>query len=171
MAALTPNQVKSFWAVKDLGPTILCYEKGSASFKAGDLVIVDSNGLIDIAAASGSNIDNSVTIVGIALADATGVANTPAKVGTIGAQTRLFMPVLHSTPASAVTAITNINETFVIKNDATYGWGLLLSTTTNACAKMMGIYPEFPVGTQYGIVEVAIPASIDSDVTYSRLQG
>lgn len=169
--ALTANQAKSYFAWKNLGPTVLGYEKGSASFKKDDPVIVDSSGLIDIAAASGSNIDNSVTIVGVAMADATGVANTPCKIAIIKSGTRAIMPVLHSSAASAVTAITNINETFVVKNDATYGWGLLLSTTTNAPAKMTGIYPEFPVGTQYGPVEVAFPASIDSDVTYSRLEG
>lgn len=171
MAALTAAQAKSYFRPIDLGPSVIMYEKGSASFKAGEPVIVDSDGLVDIAAASGSNVTNSATIVGIAQEDATGTANNPVNVALILEKTRLVMPVLHATPASAVTAITNINETFVLKNDATYGWCLLLSTTTNACAKMTGIYREFPVGTQYGPVEVQIPASIDSDVTYSRLAG
>lgn len=168
--ALTAAQAKSFYRWTNL---VECAnnarEAATQSFKAGDLLIIDSSGLVAIAATAGNTVANSVKVIGVALEDASGTTNNPVRVGLISERSRGFMPVMHATPASAVTAYTNNDETFVLKNDADFGWCLLLSTTTNAVARQTGVYADIPVGTQYGIVEVSIPASIDSDVTYSRL--
>jgi hypothetical protein len=145
-------------------------EAASQTFKAGDPLLIDSSGNVAIAAASGSNITNAVKLAGVAMEDATGTTNNKIRVGIIGPRTRWKIPVSHATPASAVTALTNNDETFVIKNDATVGWCLLLSTTTNACARQVEICGDNAVGELNGMVLASIPGDIDSDVTYSRLE-
>ncbi len=154
---MTAATAKTLYRVKGIEDDYaIGYEAATQSFKAGDLLKIDSSGLLNLAAAAGSNVITTDIPCGVALEDASGTTSNAVKYAPFTDKVRLRVPVNHGTAASAVTAITLLNETYVLKNDATAGWSVMIDTSTNGCALITKIDPEFPIATQYGMVEVQI---------------
>lgn len=128
-------------------------EAASSTFKVGDIVVVNSSGQVAIGAAAGNDMTNSVKFLGIAGEAASGTTNTNIKVYVPAASDAHFLlPVEHATAASAVTAETQVDETFVLTHTTAGVWGVAIDTTTNACVKIMDISDDYAVADQHGTV-------------------
>ena len=90
-------------------------ETASQTYKAGDLVYLDSNGTVAIATTSSNNLNSA--IAGIATAKATGVTGTPVQLQVIRGTDAYKMSVWHATAASAVTALTQLGVVYRVRYD------------------------------------------------------
>lgn len=125
-------------------------EGASQTFTSIDLVTL-SSGKVVIAAAAGNTLTSGVKILGRASEDASGVTDDPVLVEVWMPGHTERMPVYHGTPASAVTAITDIGTAYGLRNDATQGWCIALDETSATKGRVIGIAGDFPVGEQYGL--------------------
>jgi hypothetical protein len=68
-------------------------------------------------------------------------------------ETILRLPVYHSTPASAVTAVTTVANDYQLRHhtDAT-GWFVNIEQGSNPVVMVIGIDDTYPVGESYGYV-------------------
>lgn len=125
-------------------------EAASQTFKRGDLVYLVS-GKVTVVPSS----PTTEKILGMALADASGTTDTMLPVLIADDNVEFSVPVYHGTPASAITAVTDVGL------DGGYGlkkatvssrpaWALDLENTTNDVLFVQSIDKEFPAGTQYG---------------------
>jgi len=139
------------------------YEAATQSFVAGAPVNLAS-GKVQLVVAAGNNLGANDDLLGIALEPATGVTGLAgAEADKIGVYvfTRpivLRLPVYHGTPASAITAISQIGTAYELRWDATQGLCVAIDATTNTKGKVIDIpnTKEMPVGTQYGLVDFMI---------------
>ena len=90
-------------------------ETAGQSYRVNDLVYVDSNGTIALVTESTDTVNSA--ILGQAARAATGVTGAPAYVMVWRPEDRFEMQVFHSTPASAVTALTQRGQIYSIKKD------------------------------------------------------
>lgn len=136
------------------------FQKGSETFKPGDLLTRDSNGLANASVAAGSNFTSAgEPILGFAMDDATGTASDPIDIQRVNKGTRMTLPVYHSTPGSAVNSIAKIGVSCQLRNDGTYGLMVDVENTSNPVVKIVGIPTnvdgiDVVIGEQYGFVEV-----------------
>lgn len=122
------------------------------TFVAGDLVtITPGTGTIAEYVANGANIS------GIALEDA--VVGSPIKIQLINPGDVFIANVYHATPASSVTAITELGVTYAAASSAAGIWGPSLATTTDTDAVLKII------GFVYG------PDTDSSGVPYNKAIG
>src|SRR3990167_8494969 len=85
-------------------------ETATQTFKAGDLVKIDSAGRINIAATAGNTlVSTGENLVGQAQEAASGTTDNMIAVTVFTEDTIITLPVYHATPASAVTAATNLD--------------------------------------------------------------
>jgi hypothetical protein len=139
-------------------------EAASQSFKRGDLLTL-SSGKVQAAIAAnsseGSGYAPTTGIAYIALEDATGTTNTKLLAALIRPDMIFKLPVLHSTPASAITAYAQVGTAYGIWHYSDGGspafttWGLAYEDTTHTVGRVVSIYandPLNPVGEQYGYV-------------------
>ena len=93
--------------------------------------------------------------MGIALADASGTTNAPIPILKIVPGFRLWLPVYHATPASAVTALSQIGTAYEIRFHTGNILCVDIGSTTNTKGWISDIVnqAQMPVGTQYGWVE------------------
>ena len=140
-------------------------EAASQTFKAGDLVTL-SSGKVAVAVAASTTYASADleggTVLGIALADATGVTDTAVPVAI--ANSRLLIPllVLHGTPASAVTAVTQVGTAYDIAHYTINGvttWGYTIDDTSASNIVIHNLDPNYPVGEQYGVAYGIVPAA------------
>lgn len=152
-----------------LGPMMEGREAASQTFKAGDPLLMDSAGNVAIAATSGNNITNAVTLAGVAAEDASGTTNNKIRMNVITSRTRFKLPYYHATEASAVTALTDCDTSHCIRNDATQGlgWCMMLDNTTNPCCKIQELCLDHPVGELHGMCLVNFPVIVST----TRLEG
>lgn len=90
-------------------------EAASQTYRVGDLVYLDSNGLVAIVTESTDTVNSE--ILGFAARAATGTTSAPAYVQIIRPEDRYLMQVFHATPASAVTNQNQLQDVFPIIKD------------------------------------------------------
>lgn len=150
-----------------MGPAATGQVGASQTFKAGDLVGYSTSGQIIAVAAPGSNFASNVIpgtilgLAGVAAEDAPTATNASVKFYVIDKASRWALPVNHGTPASAVTAISQNGAEYVLKNDSALGWCVMIDTATNPVVRVRSIKSNYPIGEQYGLVEVSIKASVE----------
>lgn len=128
-------------------------EAASQSFTDMTPVILSSS-KVAIAATAGSDFTNAVEFLGFAAENASGTTDNPIKVYVPTSHAaRIRTAVDHPTPASAVTAVTQVGTNYVA-NNSTNGFVIEIDTTTNANFQVVEIDPNFPVGERYGWVWV-----------------
>lgn len=138
-------------------------EAAAQSFKAGDFVNLSSGKVQLAVAASGTYASadlNNANILGMVTHDATGVTDSDVTVVLASDDTLFCLPVLHNTPASAVTAITQVGTVYDIAHYTLGGvtaWGVTLDDTADPCVEVVDIID--PVGEQYGLVLVKVLAA------------
>ena len=126
-------------------------EAASQSFKKGQAVYL-SSGKVTVCAS------DATLIAGFACQDASGVTDTEIAVAIAEPGTVFEMNIYHSTPASAITAITDVSTK----------WGLYVAGNKSHCDKgdgtntrflVVGLSPKDNVGDTYGrvLVEVLRP--------------
>ena len=130
-------------------------EDATQSFKAGDIVAIDSDGQVTIAATAGNNLASTGNrIIGQALEDASGTTNNLVQCEVWTVDTRIDLPKYSATAGTAATAYTDVDTQCTLKNDSTYGWVLDFDTTSNPVAHIVGIPKSYDgkkmtVGGQY----------------------
>lgn len=141
-------------------------EAASQSFKKGHILTLNSSGQCQRHATSGNRAGaaSGITLrpIGIALADASGTANTPIPVIVAEPGTQFLLPCHHATAASAVPNQANIGSNYEIIHVAAGYDAVSLDNTTNTKVKIVGMhtddYPGWPTGSasaeQYGAVWV-----------------
>ncbi|MFI5384808.1 MAG: hypothetical protein ACHQ50_01700 [Fimbriimonadales bacterium] len=138
-------------------------EAASQTFKRGDLVYLAS-GLVTAAATAGvgNNVASGTKVLGIALKDASGATNTAVPVAIANPNLRWVLPVTHATPASGVTAVTEVGTTYELERTAAGKWAVPIDDTTNTKVVVSAIHPQYALGEQYGWVEVRfLDAQVD----------
>lgn len=129
-------------------------EQASQSFKKGQWVTVNSAGQIAIFAADGANLASTGDkLVGIAQENATGTQGTLITVALFDGNLEALIPVYSATPASAITAQTLVDETYVVRNVGGVPM-VMLDTTTNPTIIVTDILRDEAVGSAYGFVAV-----------------
>jgi len=130
-------------------------EAASQTFKAGDLVTL-SSGKVAVAVAASTTYASADleagTVLGIALADATGVTGTAVPVAI--ANSRLLIPllVLHGTPASAVTAVTQVGTAYDIAHYTINGvtaWGYTIIFTLSSSVSLFHLISNLPFSPRF----------------------
>lgn len=134
-------------------PQVATYpEAASQTFKRGDFVYLAS-GKVTAAVAAGSNLTSSGNApIGIAANDASGTTDANCVVYIANENLEVCLPVTHATPASAVTAITQIGTSYELENVTSYGYAVAIDDTSNPVFKPSEIAGQYPVGEQYGWV-------------------
>jgi len=126
-------------------------EAASQSFKAGQFVYLNSGKVTACA-------DDSTTILGIAVGDASGNTDEDCAVYIANADTVFEANVYHSTAASAVTAITQVGTCYALKVDSNKCY-VDIEDTSNDAFQVRRLSPKDKVGDQYGRVEFQVIAS------------
>lgn len=143
--------------VEGRNPQIKPYqEAASQSFKAGQLLLVNSSGQVAIFAADGSNFDSTGDrIIGVAQDDATGTQGSTIRVRVLRNSDLVRMPVFHGTPASALTNANQIGDPFVLRNVG--GVPMInIQTNTNPTGTIIAHDEQYAIGEAYGFVNVNI---------------
>ena len=85
------------------------------------------------------------------VADASGTTDADIPILLADDLTEWLLPVVHSTAATAVTAITNIGAQYCLSHLNTGGWyGYEISQTSNPIIEISEIAKDYAVGEQYG---------------------
>ena len=130
-------------------------EGTSQTYKRGDLVSLSSGVAVE-AVAVGSNLTSSGNeVYGIALQDASGTAGTVQDFARVVPGLLMVLPVTHATAASAVTAATQRGSVFQLENVTGAGYAVAIDDTATPVVTGRKIHPQYPVGEQYGWLEVA----------------
>jgi predicted RecA/RadA family phage recombinase len=119
-------------------------EAASQSFKKGELVYLAS-GKVTICGADPS------LILGMAMEDATGTTDTSIAVAIANKDTVFEGNVYHGTPASAITAVTDIGTDYGVVN-ANNKWYVDVSDTSNVRILVRDLSKKDVVGDTYGRV-------------------
>jgi hypothetical protein len=138
-------------------------EAASQTFKRGDLVYL-SSGKVTVAATAGigNNVASGTKVLGIALKDASGATDTAIPVAIANPNLRWVLPVTHATPASGITAITEVGTAYELERTAAPKRAVPIDDTTNTKVVVTAIHPAYAVGEQYGWVEVRfLDAQVD----------
>jgi hypothetical protein len=136
-------------------------EAASQTFKRGDLVYLVS-GQVTVAASAASNVAAGTKVLGIALKDASGTTGAAVPVAIANTNFRWSLPVTHATPASAVTASSQVGTAYELERTAAGKWAVPIDDTTNTKIVVSAIHPAYAVGEQYGWVEVRfLDAQVD----------
>lgn len=131
-------------------------EAASQTFVKGDFLTLSSGKLAIAVAASGTYTSGdleSATIIGTADADATGVTDTPLTYTPLTDNTLHLLPILHGTPASAVSAVAQLGVGYDLGHYTLNGvtvWGVMIDDTSVKNVIPMAL--QDTVGTQYGTV-------------------
>jgi len=122
-------------------------EAASQVFKAESFVILDTDGNVATAIASGSNYTATDTpILGMALADASGTSLTDIPVLLAEDNVEFLLPLA----ASDSTAKTQVGVGYQLEHTLEGGWSVDVDDTTNPVVICTEIAPDDPVGTARG---------------------
>lgn len=123
-------------------------EAASQSFKAGEFVYLVS-GKVTVCA------DDATSILGMAAHDASGTTNTNVIVYLAHPDNVFEANVYHSTPASAVTAITQVGVNYALQVDSNKSYVDIEDTSHDAFV-VIGISEKDAVGDVYGRVHFQV---------------
>ena len=127
-------------------------EAASQSFKKGELVYLVS-GKVTVCSA------DATTILGMALADASGTTDTEIPVAILDDNARFIANVYHATDASAVTAVTNVGVKYAYYVSSNVG-RVDIGDTSNDAIIIEELYNGDAVGDKYGrVICRIIPAA------------
>jgi hypothetical protein len=133
-------------------------EAASQSFKRGDFVYLASGKVTEAVAPGSDLIDSGNLAIGIAAADASGITDADCEVILLTEDLEICLPVTHATPASAITAITQVGTSYELENVTSKGYAVT-EGTSNPVVKVVAISEQYPVGEQYGWVWVKFIAA------------
>lgn len=135
-------------------------EAATQSFKRGDL-LENSSGKCAVSVSAGSDwLDSTADYLGVAMQDASTVTDTAITATILNHNTGWVLPMTHATPASAITAITDIGTQRTVERTGA-GDCSVTETTSSPVVEIVSIHPQYAVGEQYGWVVVrAIPAAL-----------
>lgn len=128
-------------AIKVHGDTLTASfpEAPSQTFQVNDFVIINSSGQVAIAATAGNSLDSTGSnLIGRAREKASGTTNTLIECEVMIDGTEYDIPAYHATPASAVTAYTNVDTVCTLINETTGGWMVDIGTTINGICAIAG---------------------------------
>jgi len=117
-------------------------EGASQTFRKGDLLELTS-GKATVADA------DDAAILGVALTPATGTTDEPILVALANENNVFSMNAYHATPASAVTAVTDISVKYAVVAVSS-NWHIELSDTTNTRVRVIDFDRRHAVGDTYG---------------------
>jgi predicted RecA/RadA family phage recombinase len=139
---------------EDSGQIMMLPEAATQSFKKYEFVYLSSGKVTACA-------DDATTVAGIALTDASGTTDRQVTVYVPNHHCVFSMSVYHSTPASAVTAITLRGTACALQVDSNKHYVDIEDTGTASkhIFIITDISPEHSVGDQYGRVYVKIKSS------------
>jgi len=126
-------------------------EAAGQSFKRGQFVYLASGKVTACA-------DDAAAILGMALKDASTVTDTDVPVALADANTLYEMCVYHGTPASAITAITQVGVNYALQVDDNKCY-VDIEDTGNDAFVVEGFSPVDAIGDQYGRVFVRVLAA------------
>lgn len=146
-----PNPRRGTWLVKHYGVT------AAQTFKVGDLVYLDSNGTLVIAAAASNDVGN-VKIQGVALANAADILANPSgnlaecPVACPTRDAEIALQLYHSTAASAVYAASDQDApiTLPLRNQAGVWVANVENDGTNDRVQLTSRHKQYPFSEQYG---------------------
>jgi hypothetical protein len=146
--------------------TLFYPEAASQTFKKGDPVyLVSGKVTVAVAYTSGDPVVAGTKILGHAAMDATGTTDSSIPVIIADEHVEFLLPIYHPTPASAITAITQVGVAYELYRatiSGNLGFGVDISETTDTKVVVQEIDATYPVGEQYGHVWVKyIPAQQD----------
>ena len=127
-------------------------EAASQTFKMGDLVELVSGKVTQIVAA-GNTAGSSDKVLGMAMRDASGTTDTAIPVVVANDATLFLLPVWHTTPGSAVTAVTDVGTAYALGHrtvSSVTNYVVTLDDTTDTHIVPVQIADDFAVGEQYG---------------------
>lgn len=122
-------------------------EQSTQSFKQGEMVVADSAGQITACA------DDATTILGMALADASGTQAAFVPVCVATDKQRFVMNVFHATPGSALSAESQRDQKFGLEADSNRHYVDISQAGADA---LMIVSLIDPAGDQYGKVNVVV---------------
>lgn len=142
-------------------------ETASQTFRAGDPVAIDANGTVALFAVS-----TTLGIAGFAQVAATGVTGAQTYLRVVRPDDLYVMNVFHGTPASAVTAQTQLGGVFALRVDTISGngtslWGVDIQAavegTNNKAAhvRIVGFPLKSPVGESCTLSSANNPVGLD----------
>lgn len=99
-------------------------ETAGQTFRIGDLIYLDTNGTLAVCTLTGSVLNSK--IAGIATKAASGVTGDQVYFHAIRPDDIWCMNVMHGTPASAITAQTQLGSVFGVRKDTVSGNGTLI---------------------------------------------
>jgi hypothetical protein len=136
-------------------PTIVVPEAATQTFVKGDLLTLSSGKAAIAVAANATHTSadlESGLVIGTAVADASGVTNTPVAIELITDNTLIRLPVIHGTPASAVTAVAQLGVGYDIGHwtdgSSVTGWGYMIDDTS--VKNVIPVELIEPAGEVYG---------------------
>lgn len=153
MAVVAQVAVRVVKTISGNSPMIRYYpEAASQSFKAGQFVYL-SSGKVTVCS------DDASSILGLAVSDATGVTDSECAVYIANTDTIFEGNVYHSTPASAVTAITQVGEQYALKvlSNKCY---VDIEDTSHDAFQIVSLSERDAVGDQYGRVQFQVIDSV-----------
>lgn len=134
-------------------------EAASQTFKKGDLVYLVSGKVTAYPASP-----TTQKLLGQAQADASGVTDTNIPVVIADDNVDFLLPVYHATPASAITAVTDVGlaggyGAKQVTVSSVTAWAVDLQNTTNNLLMVQEIAKDYAAGTQYGLYWVKVQPS------------
>lgn len=136
-------------------------EAASQSYKQGDFVELISGKVTQIVAAS-NTAGSSDKVLGMAMKDATGTTDADAPVLVANDSTLYLMPVWHTTPGSAVTAVTDVGTAFALGHrtvSSQTNYVITLDDTTDTHVVPVELSDDYAPGEVYGTEWVKIQAA------------
>lgn len=126
-------------------------EAATGVFKFGEFVNLSSGKVQRITTTATGNITSTDGVLGVALKNASGTTDDDVPVLIADENVEFRLPVTHATPATGVTAITNIGTGYCLSHLSTGGWyAYEISQTSNPIFEVVAIAPDYPVGEQHG---------------------
>lgn len=152
MSTITQRPARVANTISGNSPEVKVFpEAAEQSFKAGEFVYLVS-GKVTVCASNGT------TILGMAVADASGTTDEDCEVYVANGDTVFEANVGHGTPASAVTAITDVGVCYALLVASNKHY-VDVEDTDNDAFQVRRLSPKDNTGDQYGRVEFQVIAS------------
>ncbi len=133
-------------------------ESSGQTFKEGDLLRVNNDSTVQIAATAGSQMEDANELLyGIARADASGTTNALIAIEAFEEDTEIRLPLFDTTASTANFDNTMIGNIHPLINETTGSWMCDVTDTTNPILQIVDRADEYDgvkmsVGDKYGPV-------------------
>lgn len=160
MATLSyPAKYRCKWGAPEV---FIGAEAASQSFDRGDFVILDSDGNVATAIASGSDyVNTDPEVLGMALCDASGTSTTEIPVLLATDNVEFLLPV-KSTQATAKTQV-GVGYELNHAGNGQYAVDVSTDGTASPCVVVVEIAKDYPAGETNGLLWVRF---LDSEVDF-----